>query len=334
MAWAPPQTVGDRDKLIPAAKKYLGKFSYGRGLGDTDEYTIGFGVALREWQNRIHYQVLFKGRPGPDVNQLGVFDWACKKQMGLLEPPTPQQLPWIITVGGHLSTWDTGPAYLAALPLHQQGKAVVQGVGYDANSIPFNNKSGIDELARIIHHVKPPGVPWAIASHSQGSIITSDYLQHNVVDHQKVPALSNFRGGVQFGNPRRPMDVVASWITDPPPPGSEGLAPNCLPHKLPGVEEASRKKDLYADKTPGPAAEMKVSIYRLVAQGKLTGTDSLVEQLLELATDPMGELWPLFQAITGGVQFLFNMSPHEVFDLWPATRHLEHVLTAERLAAA
>ena len=333
MAWAPPQTVGDRHPRIPEAKQYLGKFSYGRGLGDSDEYTLGFGVALREWQNRIHYQVVFKGRPGPDVNVLGVFDWAVQKQMGLLEPPPAAQLPWIITVGGHLSTWDTGPAYWAALPLQQQGKAVVQGVGYDAVRIPFNNQSGLAELNRIVHHVKPPGVPWCAVSHSQGAIITSDYLQHNVIDHQSVPAYSNFRGGVHFANPRRPMGVVAPWIADPPPPESEGLAHNCLQSKLPGVEEASRKGDLYADKLRNAAGEHKTSVYRAVVHGDLFGRDSLTEQLVELATDFGGEVWPLFQAITGGIQFLINMDPHNVFDLTHATRHLEHVLTADRIAA-
>ena len=333
MAWAPPQTVGDRDTLIPAAKKYLSKFSYGRGLGDTDVYTIEFGVALREWQNRIHYQVAFKGRPGPDVNVLGVYDWACKKQMGLLEVAGAPRLPWIITVGGHLSTWDTGPAYWAALPLQQQGKAVVQGVGYDAARIPFNNQSGLDELNRIVHHVKPAGVPWCIASHSQGAIITSDYLQHNVIDHQGVAAYSNFRGGVQFGNPRRPMGVVAPWVHDPPDADAEGLAHNCLTGKLPGVEEVSRAGDLYADKKRNAAGEHKTSIYRLIAHGDLFGKDSLTEQLMEIAVDMQGEVWPLFQAITGGIQFAINMDPHNIFDLGHATRHLENVLAADRLAA-
>lgn len=334
MAWAPPQTVGDRHPRIPDAKRYLARFSYGRGLGDTDEYTIEFGAALRQWQTNIHYQVAFKGRPGPQVNQLGVFDWAVQKQMGLLDPPPAEQLPWIITVGGHLSTWDTGPAYWCALPLQQQGKAIVQGVGYDCHSIPFNNRSGFDELNRIVHHVKPAGVPWAIASHSQGSIITSDYLQHHVVDHQGVPAFSNFRGGIHFGNPRRPQGVVAPWIKDPPHPEAEGLAHNCLPAQLPGVEEVSRRGDLYADKLRNAAGEHKTSIYRLVAHGDLFGADSLTEQLAELAIDFPGELWPLFQAITGGIQFAINMDPHEAFDLTPATLHLEHVLTAQDSAAA
>lgn len=327
MAWAPPQQPGDRHPKIPAAKKALAKFSYGKGLDTTDEYTVAFGIALRQWQVNIHYQVIFKGRPGPDVNMLGVFDWAVQQQMGLLDTPAAQVKPWIITVGGHLGTWDTGPAYWSALPLQQQGKAIVQGVGYDAAKIPFNNTSGFNELDRIVHHVKPPNVPWTIGSHSQGSIITSDYLELKVLPNQGDPAYANFKGGVHFGNPRRPKGVVAPWITDPPPPGSEGLADNCLPSKLPGVEEVSRKGDLYADKTPGPAAEHKTSIYRLIAHGSVFGgEDSLFEQLIEIGTNPAGELWPLFQAITGGIQFLINMDPHNIFDLRPATDHLARVL--------
>ncbi len=319
--WAPSSKPGDRDPLIPRAKKELNKFSYGKNLGETDEYTVEFGIALRQWQTNIHYQIAFKGRPGPDVNILGVFDWAVKKQMQLLDEPVK---PWIITVGGHLSTWDSGPAYLSALAL--QNKAVIQGVGYDAVKIPFNNASGFNELKRIVCDVKPKGVPWAIGSHSQGSIITSDFLEQEVLPNQSRPEYSNFRGGVHFGNPRRPMGVVAPWVKDPPDPKSEGLAPNCLKQKLPGVEEVSRRGDLYAEKVPGEAAEHKMSIYRLVAEGKLFGTDTLTEQLLEIALDPVGELWPLFQALTGGIQFLIDMSPHDIFDLAPVTEHFARII--------
>ncbi len=321
MVWVPPQQPGDRHPLIPAAKRQLGKFIYGKNLGDTDEYTLPFGVALRQWQTNIHYQVVFKGRPGPDVNTLGVFDWSVQKQFGLIDVPI-QAKPWIITVGGHMGTWDTGPAYWAALPLQQQGKAVVQGVGYDAASIPFNNASGFAELDRIVHQVKPPHVPWCVGSHSQGAIIMSDYLEQRVLPNVSDAAYTGFKGGVQFGNPRRPRGVVAPWIRDPPPPGSEGLAHNCLPAKIPGVEEASRKGDLYADKLPGHAGEDKTSIYRIVVEGKVYGgKDSITEQLLEIATNPLTEVWPLFQALTGGVQFIVNMDPHNMFDLGPVTAH-------------
>lgn len=93
MAWAPPQNIGDRDPLIPAAKQVLARFSYGQGLGDTDEYTEQFGSALREYGARMHDQFT-KGRiGGPDPNTIGVFDWTIKRHMRLIPPPAPAPPP-------------------------------------------------------------------------------------------------------------------------------------------------------------------------------------------------------------------------------------------------
>ncbi|OBK00051.1 hypothetical protein A5746_20960 [Mycolicibacterium conceptionense] len=327
MAWAPPQNIGDRDPLIPAAKRYLARFSYGQYLGDSDEYTAEFGVALRQWQNNIHYQVAFKGRPGPDVNQLGVFDWAVKKQMGLL-PITEPILPWIITVAGHLGPMDTGPAYLSARDLELRGLARVQMVGYDNSRLPFNNDSGFNELHRIVTQVLPQNVPWALASHSQGGIITSDYLEQVVIPGKSkgIAPFVNFRGGLHYANPRRPFGVVAPWVTDPPPANTEGLDPDCLDAKIDGVEEVSRNGDLYTVKRRDNAGEDKAAVYLAAARGRFFGKDSLAEQIGELVLNFGPEVWALFQAITGGIQFLINMDPHNVFDLRPGIGHLESIL--------
>lgn len=334
MAWTPPQNVGDRHPKIPDAKRYLRRFSYGQGLGETDEYTPEFGVALRQWQTNIHYQVTFKGRPGPDVNQVGVFDWAVQRQMGIDQPPEPVTRPWIITVAGHLGDMFTGPAYWTALPLEQQGKVQIQPVGYDNWSIPFNNASGFNELDRIVHQVKPAGAPWAIASHSQGAIVTSDYLEQRVLANPAHPEYANFRGGIHYGNPRRPMGVVASWIPDPPPADSEGLDPDCLDQAIPGVAEASRKGDLYADKKRNNAGEMKAAVYLAVARAKFFGRDSLAEQMAELVFNFGPEVWAVFEAIVDGISFAINMDPHNVFDLRPGTEHLERILLADTRIAA
>lgn len=327
MGWEPPSQPGDHHPRIPAAKRVLARYSYGKGLGDSDEYSVPFGIALIQWQVNIHYQVVFKGRPGPDVTTTGVFDWATQKQMGLLDPPPAEQKPWIITVAGHMGGWDNGPAFWSAIPLHQQGRAVVQGVGYDTFAIPFNNKDGIRELNRIVTEVKPDGVPWAVMAHSQGAIIACDYIEQVVLQRPDDPSLKNFRGGVMFGNPRRAAGQVAPWITDPPPATSSGIADNCLPGKLPGVEEASRKNDLYADSAPGPASEYRRAIYRIIARGEFFGgTDSITEQLLELGINPLSELWPVVQAIIGGISGGINLDSHNVFDLTPPREHVARIL--------
>ena len=334
MAYAPPQRVGDRHPLIPAAKAYLhsGKFSYcpKGSLGTTDVYTGEFGVVLRQWEAATHYQVVFKGRPGPDVLVQGIFDWRDQRQMGLLDPPPEQKgLPWIVTVAGHLGAWDSGPAYLTARWLEEHGLARVQAVGYDNVSIPFQSQTGSVELDRVVREVVPADTPGlVICGHSQGSIIVSDYLEKVVLPGKArgEKPFTAFKGGLLFGNPRAPVGVVAPWITDPPPPDSEGLDPDCLDGPIPGVAEVRRRGDLYADKRRSEAAEYGQAVYLAVAKGQLFGKDSLAEQLGELATDFGPEVWAMVSEMVAGVTFAVNMDAHNVFDLGPCVTHLRQVL--------
>ena len=334
MAYVPPQKVGDRHPLIPAAKQYLAdRFGYAAVLkGDTTElYTGEFGVVLRQWETAIHYQVVFKGRPGPDVLCQGIFDWRDQRQMGLLDPPAEEKgMPWIITGAGHLGPMDTGPAYLAARWLEEHGLARVQMVGYDNVSIPFNNADGMRELHRIVTEVMPDDVDWALAAHSQMAIIASDYLEQVVLPGKArgERPFVNFRGGLHFGNPRAPMGVVAPWVADPPPPDSEGLDPDCLDGPIPGVAEVRRKGDLYADKRRTDAGEYGQAVYLAIARARLFGKDSLAEQLGELALNFGPEVWAIAQEIYAGVTFAINMDPHNVFDLSPCVDHLRHILAA------
>lgn len=90
MSYAPPSKVGDRHSKIPAAKAYLDRFSYGKNLGRSDEYTYPFGAALTQYGINVHDQVLKGKTAPPDVNTNGVFDWAIQRQMGLDRPQAPR----------------------------------------------------------------------------------------------------------------------------------------------------------------------------------------------------------------------------------------------------
>lgn len=89
MAWQPASKPGDTDPLISNAKAVLSRYSYGKGLGDTDTYTPEFGAALRTYGANVHAQIAKGKIAPPDVNTAGVFDWAIKTQMKLLAPPAP-----------------------------------------------------------------------------------------------------------------------------------------------------------------------------------------------------------------------------------------------------
>lgn len=334
MAFVPAQKPGDRHPLIPAAKAYLssGRFSYGTVLeGDTsDEYTAAFGVVLRQWESNIHYQVVFKGRPGPDVLVQGIFDWRDQRQMGLIDPPPQEKnLPWIVTVAGHLGPMDTGPAYLTARWLEESGLARVQMVGYNNVSIPFDNDSGVRELNRVVTEVVPDDVPaLLIMAHSQGAIVAADYIENTVLPAKAggEKPFTSFKGGILFGNPRRPRGVVAPWVADPPPEDSEGLDPHPLPAQLPGVAEVSRRKDLYADKTPSLASEYGQAVYLAVARGQFFGKDSLAEEIGELVASFGLDAWNMFAEIIAGIQFAVNMDPHNIFDLAPCVDYARGLL--------
>ena len=326
MAWAPPSQPGQHHPLIPGAKRFLARYSYGKGLGDSDEYTIKFGIALRTWAPRFNAEI-DRGRAGPRVPVDGTFDWAVQRQMGLNERPGTALRPLVLTCMGHLGNMTAGPDYRATRPLEERGKVQIQMVGaFNNDAIPFQLISQRLEIDRLLHEPQLRVVErdWAVSAHSRGALAFCQYWQQR---NPNDPIWQRFKGGLMFGNPKRPQGVVAQWIPDPPNPNTEGLAPDCLAEPIPGVAEVSRRNDLYADKTVGvKSSELKVAIYQLVAYGKLFGPDSITEELLDLALRFGQVVWALFAALTDGIQFAFNMDPHNVFDLDPCERHLAAIL--------
>lgn len=96
MTWTPPENVGDHDAAIAVAKSKLAKFSYGKGIGNSDEYTAAFGVALTTFQGNRNGEISRGTKPGPRMATVGKLDWATKKQLGMLDPvavvPAPAAL--------------------------------------------------------------------------------------------------------------------------------------------------------------------------------------------------------------------------------------------------
>lgn len=331
MAWQPPSMPGDTDPSVREAKKKLRGYSYGKGLDDTPVYTVEFGVALIQFQTNRNRQILrgqVSGMPG--MNVTGTLDWATKKNLKILPAdlaPPPKSLPVVFTVNGHMGGLFDGPAYFTARVLEEQGRVRVQPVGYDNTRKPFNNASGVAELDRLVNGLAP-GTPSAVLAHSQGSIVFCDWWEKHCKPNLHRAPYNGFRGGINFGNPRRPMSTVAPWVADPPPLGSEGLDVDCLDEPIPNVAEVSRDGDLYANKTPGEAAEYKEAVYLAVARGRFTGHNSLVEQMGEIATafgNPL-EVFAVFQAIVSGVQGLINLREHGEFDLRPCIDHTARIL--------
>lgn len=335
MAWRAPQEPGDSDPSVAAAKAKLRRYSYGKGLDDSPVYTVEFGVALLLFKTNRNEQILrgdVRGMPGMALN--GVLDWAAKKNLEILPTnasPAPTIVPVVFTIQGHMGGMFDGPQYFTARALEDPVRRIdVQPVWYDNTRKPFNMADCVrraDALANDPREL-PPGTNWGVTAHSQGSVGFCDWWEQIIEPNRNRWPYSHFKGGINFGNPRRPRGVVDPSIPDPPPPGTEGLDPNPLREAIPGVAEYSRDGDLYANKKPGPAADYKEAVYMAVCRGKLFGADTLGAEIGRLATafgNPI-EVFYVFQAIVSGVSGLITLREHGEFDLRPAVAHLASVL--------
>lgn len=122
MAYKPPNNIGQHHKVIPEAKKYLTRFSYGQGLGTTDEYTAEFGAALHQFAQRVNVQVARGKRSVPLVSLPDKdtgwtpFDWTVQDQMGLIAASSPPPMPefrniWFLSAPGSGAAWWVGPSF-------------------------------------------------------------------------------------------------------------------------------------------------------------------------------------------------------------------------------
>jgi hypothetical protein len=113
VVWAPPSKVGDTDPTISAAKAYLRRFSYGKSLDTSDVYTDLFGLALKVFAVARNDEIARGVKQIPTLNTVGVYDWAMKVQLGIIQwaPPPPHRKIWIWTAPGSGADWNVGPSF-------------------------------------------------------------------------------------------------------------------------------------------------------------------------------------------------------------------------------
>lgn len=319
--------IGDVSQEVRAIKAFMRKkFSYAKDLKDTSLYDEQMVNAVTEMQARYAKA----GQIG--LHTPGIVNVETKYAMGFLPRPMLPK-PVLFTVEGHMSNMWFGPCAETARILEQQGICKWQPVGYDSTSLPFNNRSGIDELRRLLadRTLLPPGTPWGLAIFSQGGIIGSsvwlDYI---------APATgslhwrrSSWRGTLAFGNPYRELNTVAEWVQDPPRPNTHGISNVRMTNTPPQWKEVARRGDLYTEvDANSEATEHKTAIYMAVQNQWSGHPDSLLNQMLELTQRPAPEFLAMVQAIANGAMFLGNMSPHGGYDLRPCIDYMRARLTA------
>ncbi|WP_081342942.1 hypothetical protein [Mycobacteroides chelonae] len=334
MAWSPADEIGERDALLPAARKYLSRFSYGAKLKGTtsDVIDVDYLAAQRQFKVNRHAEVITGRKPGPDLDPgSSAFDWATKKQMGLLQSD-PVIKPAFFTVEGHKSNMFIGPCAYVASTLEREGRVIHWPTGYDTNKLPFDNKGGREALvARLDSKVRddgvpfPVGTPWEIAGFSQGAMILCEVMEKDVLPEngRLHYRLADFRKGIAFGNPYRLLNQCAPWVPDPPQPDTEGIMDwhfdfTKYPELAGKWQEHSRTRDWYAEKKLDEAGANMTAIAKIITQSDWThGPASIVARVMDLFTDPFDGLIDIVWAMVRTVMGISQLEAHGTYDLGP-----------------
>jgi hypothetical protein len=286
-----------------------------RAYAPTKDGVYGDGdvAAVNEMQRRL-------GLP-----QTGVFDDATAKAAGFTLPP-PNLLPIMFTVEGHTSNMFSGPAADTATALESEGICHHQPIGYDDGAVPFDNDSGINELARLVGATQmdngvpfPQGTPWSLGVFSQGAIVGSYfYFRYLQPGQQLAWRAPDLKGVLAYANPCRQTDSIASWArTWVRATGTHGLDPDQrfglpgFPAKPDNWVDVYREGDIFAENSDDQASAVKAAVYEAVMNNWTGGPFSVAGQIAATIHAPFDEVIAVIEAIISGLTFLAsNPSPH------------------------
>lgn len=234
-------------------------------------------------------------------------------------------MPVIFTVEGHMSDMWAGPCADTARELQRQGICYWQPVWYDCQTLPFNNKNGVDSLTQLVGSTVlpsgqpfPPGTPWGMVVFSQGAMVGCDFMRQKLLNNGPLAwRLNDFKRGLAYGNPDRAQDAIAPWAASPPSKGTGGImiddrfVTQGTPINGKWAED-TQHGDMFGECGSDPASLDKSAIARIVTQNSWAGGNSaLLSRFLKIATNPAGESIPVLMAIISAIKFaVANPSPH------------------------
>lgn len=320
---------GDRSPEIVKVKALLKKkFTPARNtLDDGDLFTPALTTEVR----RVQGIYTTEGKPGAPKYILGVVNLEFKYDVGLLTRPAKLK-PIVITVEGHMSDMWVGPCAFIGAQLEQEGLCHHQPISYDRTALPFNNKSGVDEVLRFLNadHLDtgtpfPDDLPWFFLGFSQGSIITNQvWMRHlkNAASGRLAARRDNLKRAIAFGDPWREKNADAGWWPDPPKPNTQGISDERMVDTPSFWKSANRTGDLYTENPDNEAGLNRTAIYKIAAENSWSGGPAgLLQRMMDFLT-PADDILPLFDAIIGGVLFLGNMGPHGGYQLDAPTDYI------------
>lgn len=239
--------------------------------------------------------------------------------------------PIIFSVEGHLSNMFVGPAADTATQLEIQGVAHHKPCAYNSAALPFDNKSGVNELTSQVGSQSvqgppgvlwpfPPGTPWGLTSFSQGAMVASEFMMRQVLP-ENAPLhwrLQDFRRGLAFGNPRRQKDAVCSWAQNPPRPGTEGIMGKGGLFITTGTPverlwaEHPNKGDMFAENNEDADGKDKTAIAKIVCENSWFGGEAAIfARVMAIFGNLPAEGFAAMKATISAIMFLAkNPNPH------------------------
>lgn len=234
--------------------------------------------------------------------------------------------PVIFTVEGHQSNMWFGPCADNARRLQQEGVAYWQPVGYESNKLPFDNPSGVRELANLIGSTSlpdgtpfPAGTPFGGISFSQGAMVWSDFVGQQVLPagaslHWRLPDLKR---SLCLGNPRREFGKCVPWSPKPPPANTGGImvhrefVTTGTPLEGRHVENCNNG-DLFSVNTNDKAGWDKEAIAKIITENSWIGGDAAIfARIVKLIGNVPSEAIPAIMALISAIKFLAsNPNPH------------------------
>lgn len=312
--------IGDHNETVRQWRRIMAaRFAgYARLLGPLPTDTDVFGARAAAWQQE------YERRTGQPVD--GIVSDGDLLALGIPPNPTPV-LPLFFTVEGHQSDQFRGPVADTATILETEGRCHHLPTFYNNGAIPFDNQSGVQELARRVGQTVqdngvpfPAGTPLMLGGFSQGMIVLYDFIEQYLMPGKPLAwRMPDFRGGLFYGNPCRATGSIAPWaVSGISKPNTHGLdpykrfgAPGCVP-VLPNTMDVYREGDIFAENGDDQASEMKAAVYQAVARGHLfVNPISLARKIAGLFTPSFDEVLGVVMAIWSGVSFLGdNPNPH------------------------
>lgn len=300
---------GDASAEIRKIKAFMRiKFaSYAGMLHDTELYDQSMFDAVSEMQRRY----------GLPVN--GLIGYSTKVKMGYLAPPPK---PTLLTVNGAGVDMWTGPQA-------DVGRAVSdvyywQPIGYDSKPVPMAPGVAQARAECGVQLDLHPG-PFSAVVYSEGALAFSKFIKYDVLP-DGAPyrhRLKDLKKVVAFGNPYRERGVVWDVDGNPARPGTQGISDDRLSGTPPWWREIAHHGDIYAENTVDDSGEWKTMVYKIVQGQVIGGPDSLIAQVMELATNPFGEGFAAAMAIVSGIGFAASgTGPHVNYPVQQAINYL------------